>query len=568
MRRTPRILSLTGTTDVLISGMVRDKAGDLYETGGFAKTADFGGTRVTSDDTDAQSSRFFIAKYNSSGALMWLRTKTGVAVPENTTIDGGSALVQDRSGNLYAVANFQSAHFTLSGETLDNANGSGFSSDIALLKFTPDGNLVWVQRLGGTGDDAFNGIAIGADDNLYAAGRSSSAQLTMGTFQLNGTPDGLTDAPLLASFDTSGHVRWASLYPGRLFAGGFGGTGGDDSFLSLALDSIGAIYVSGSLQSDTAQIGDSLIVDTGAGYSAIVAKFRTDGSMQWLRRSNILSALAFAAIAVSGNSDPILAVSFTAPYLAFAGLAIQNPLSNTTSGIAALLSLDGAGTGLWEKLATAKSSAGSLGAFVVPSIFAAAGQAIYLNGLAAGDQRIDYAGSSLPLSTSEVNLFLMKLDASGNYQWVVDGTFEGEGTGTSLVPAPDGSLYWAGLFGSFVYHLSFGTDSLSNLDSIASFVMHLTDQPLSVAPSTITNFHLTAFPNPATTVLTLELGAIPPSGTCVVAVYDALGRELERIETSDASQIQVPCAALRPGSYTYRVLAEGRLATNGNFIVR
>ena len=101
------------------NGLDVDSSGNIYVSGYFGDTVDFGGGNVTT----AGNSDIFVLKLNSSGAFQWVNTygDTGFDVSEDTVIDS--------SGNLYIIGSFQN--------TVDFGGGnitSAGSNDIYVLK--------------------------------------------------------------------------------------------------------------------------------------------------------------------------------------------------------------------------------------------------------------------------------------------------------------------------------------------------------------------------------------------------------------------------------------------------
>ena len=135
-----------------------DAAGNVYVTGRFQGTADFGpGVTLTAP---AGGFGGFAAKYSPSGALQWAR-KMG---------SEGDGILVDGSGNIAVVGTFHGA--TDFGGTILTPAGS---SDIFLGKLDPNGSLLWVQQYGGTdyqGIDADGGHQLVKDSagNLYFTG--------------------------------------------------------------------------------------------------------------------------------------------------------------------------------------------------------------------------------------------------------------------------------------------------------------------------------------------------------------------------------------------------------------
>jgi hypothetical protein len=107
-------------------------AGDfVYATGTFMASADFSGTMVRSRGHDD----IFLAKYSTSGDLLWVRTAGGKSQ------DLVHSLTTDAEGNIYLTGSFQQeAQF---GEhTLRARSGA----DLFFVKYDASGNLLWSQQ--------------------------------------------------------------------------------------------------------------------------------------------------------------------------------------------------------------------------------------------------------------------------------------------------------------------------------------------------------------------------------------------------------------------------------------
>jgi hypothetical protein len=143
------------------NGIAVDAATNVYVTGFFATNAAFGSTNMTAPGMAAD---IFVVKYNSSGTLQWVRQAGG---PNQ---DAGQAVAVDSNGHILVTGQFRvSASF---GTT--NITGNG--ADIFVARYDPAGNVTWVRRAGGNdpiyGDQ---GWAVQADaaGNAYVSGHFS-----------------------------------------------------------------------------------------------------------------------------------------------------------------------------------------------------------------------------------------------------------------------------------------------------------------------------------------------------------------------------------------------------------
>ena len=115
-------------------GIATDAVGNVYATGRFRGTADFGGTMLTSSGDDD----VFVVKYDAVGMVIWAEKGGG------TIGDQGRGIATDATGNVYATGYFRgTADF--GGTQLTSSGGD----DVFMLQYNPytGGNTVPVTNL-------------------------------------------------------------------------------------------------------------------------------------------------------------------------------------------------------------------------------------------------------------------------------------------------------------------------------------------------------------------------------------------------------------------------------------
>jgi uncharacterized delta-60 repeat protein len=168
-------------------------------------TDDFGNIYSCGMSTDGISSYAILAKYNSSGQRLWLKTFREV----DNGKDNFYSLAFDSDGNIYAAGN--------SWDSLTNNN-------FLIVKYDADGNLLWKNTYNGSqnNNDILTKILVDNSGNIYAAGSI-----------MNGFG---TDVTLL-KYSNSGSLIWSRIYNG--------GNNLDDGADDIALDIMGNIYLCG-----------------------------------------------------------------------------------------------------------------------------------------------------------------------------------------------------------------------------------------------------------------------------------------------------------------------------------
>ncbi|MDP6902744.1 MAG: SBBP repeat-containing protein, partial [Acidimicrobiales bacterium] len=132
-----------------------DGSGNVYTTGYFQNTVDFGAGNVTS----AGSFDVFVTKHNAAGAHQWTTTLGG------TTSDVGYGVAVDGSGNVHVSGYFSGTVNFGAGNVTSAGN-----YDVFVTKLNSSGAHQWTTTLGGTGTDVGYGVAVDGSGNVYTAG--------------------------------------------------------------------------------------------------------------------------------------------------------------------------------------------------------------------------------------------------------------------------------------------------------------------------------------------------------------------------------------------------------------
>ena len=205
-----------------------DGTGNVYTTGTFEFTADFDPGAATTNLSSAGGSDVFVSKLDSSGNLIWAKRFGG------SSDDTGRSIAVDSSGNVYTTGYFQGTVDFDPGAATTNLTSAG-SDDIFISQLDLSGNLIWAKRIGGSGVDNGNSIAIDSTGNVYTTGFfSATADFDPGAATFNLTTAGQTDA-FVSKLDPSGNLLWAKRIGGSSI----------DIGDALAVNSTGNIYTAG-----------------------------------------------------------------------------------------------------------------------------------------------------------------------------------------------------------------------------------------------------------------------------------------------------------------------------------
>jgi hypothetical protein len=218
-------------------GVAADVSGNVFLTGNFQSTSvTFGSTTLVLTG----GNNFFIAKYDSAGAIMWARTTGG------NSYDYGNAVTTDNGGNVFVTGGFANNAIVFGTDTLTNSG----QDDIFITKFDGSGNVLWARSAGGTNDE--NGTDIDADaaGNVYVTGQFFSSSISFGATVL--TNAGNNDV-IIAKLDGAGNSIWANSAGGTDIESGNG----------ISVFANDDAYVTGVFNSSSVNFGGTSVVNSG-----------------------------------------------------------------------------------------------------------------------------------------------------------------------------------------------------------------------------------------------------------------------------------------------------------------
>jgi hypothetical protein len=237
-------------------GVITDPAGHAYVTGHFQSTdaQANGQTLPNAGDYDV-----FVAKYSSTGELLWIRTAGGKGY------DYGHGIALDSKGDVIvtgAVAG--EAKF---GDTVVNAAST--TRPIFCAKYSSSGDLRWVKTTSGKFSGSGHGVGVDAQDAIYLGG-SGGGVGSMGSLPVEIAKG---QAAVVIKLTSSGEAVWAASVSGTPSAG----------FHEIAVDAAGRVWgagmFKGSLNLPTAPVSSSGEKDN----DGFLAHFSADGKLQWSR---------------------------------------------------------------------------------------------------------------------------------------------------------------------------------------------------------------------------------------------------------------------------------------------
>ncbi|MCB0840126.1 MAG: T9SS type A sorting domain-containing protein [Bacteroidetes bacterium] len=235
--------------------VVLDSAGNIYYCGLFTSVMNINGSPVFTNG----SSDIFLAKYDTAGTLLWLKTYGGNGA------DYISHFSYTRDHHLVFAGYFTE---TLQMDTISIPSGGKYDGMIG--KMDLDGNVLWVSSLGGPGDERLFQAYEAPDGSFYSHGDMNDT-FTVGTetFKTAGYIDALT-----TRWDQNGNLLWVRQGGGTM----------TDQPTSGTVDNDGNYYIAGYFGLG-AQFGEIVLnhVDDQEGF---IIKYQPDGTEAWATTIN------------------------------------------------------------------------------------------------------------------------------------------------------------------------------------------------------------------------------------------------------------------------------------------
>lgn len=293
----------------------------------------------------------------------------------STADNWGNTATYDSLGNLYAAGIAFSGGFPVTTGAFDlTYNGSIFEQpDVAIMKFSPTGTLLYATYLGGFYTEVPTSIIVNKDHELYILGTTSSSgasgtpfPTTAGAYQQ--TFRGGTFLEPLGTGRGITYSRGSDLFISKLSANGstllastfLGGTGNDglmletetlsrnysDQFRSeILLDSLGFVYIASHTQSNNivnaSRPGHDLTFN-GGGRDGIVMKLTEDLSdVVWNTYWGGNGLDACYSLQFGTNNDVFIAGGTTSNDLNAAGGIRPNLIGGVDGFIVRLSTVDG-----------------------------------------------------------------------------------------------------------------------------------------------------------------------------------------------------------------------------------
>jgi hypothetical protein len=359
----------------------------------------------------------------------------------------------DDSGGVYTTGNFAfTVDFDPGPGTLELTSNGDY--DIFIHKIDSSGDILWAKTFGGAGRDWAYSITSDLNGNVYTTGSfSGTVDFDPGPGVFNLTSNG-SENIFIHKVDAAGNFLWAKT---------FGGIRGR----SITTDAMGNIYSTGDFMGINVDFDPgpgTFYASSNLGYQCFVHKMDASGNFLWVStfhgNSESIETDALGNVYTTGSYD------FSGDF--DPGPGVFNLTSNGLTDVF-IHKMDASGNFVWAK------------SFGGPSIDR--GYSITLDGLSnvyvTGDFQdvVDFDPSSGTFnltSKGQKDVFIHKMDASGNFLWVKSIEGEGEDRAHSITTDETGNIYATGIFNGIAdFDPGPGTFNLTTASVYGAFILKI-----------------------------------------------------------------------------------------------
>ncbi|OFX17374.1 MAG: hypothetical protein A2033_15180 [Bacteroidetes bacterium GWA2_31_9] len=432
---------------------------NIYTTGSFYGSVNFGSEILTSKG----NSDIFISKFDNSGGLLWTKQIGG------SYYDDAYSIAIDNSGNIYTTGKFYNTVDFDPSDSVYNLTALGVNnSDIFISKLDSSGNFKWAKQIGSTGYDCGNSLIMDDSANVYITGEFiniADFDPGLGTFNLTSALPSASDIFIL-KLDFAGNFIWAKRLGGN----------NTDSGYSIALDDLSNVYTTGVFKS-TADFnpGTETYNLTPVGYFDIfISKLDASGNYIWAKQiggsgwdyAYSITVDAFGSIYTTGNFQT------TADF----DTGVDTFNLTAIGGADCFISkLDSSGNFLWAKqIGETASNQGSDIATDIEGNVYTTGNFYNIVDFDPGEEAFNQT------SFGNSDIFISKLNSSGNFIWAkqMGGSFVD--AGNSIVVDVLGNVYTSGYFNETAdFDTGAGFFNLTSTGSSDIFILKLKQQGIT-----------------------------------------------------------------------------------------
>ncbi len=430
------------------SSVTVDELGNTYITGNIAGEAEFSGANYQGKGVYD----IFIAKYSSTGTLIWIKTAGG-----NKNDLGNS--IKYKNGSLFLTGYFTDTAYFENTTLIGRGETDGF-----VAKYDINGNLNWVQQMGSTNSDFGSALDVDDNSNIFISGKYETS-IYLGNIQL--TTSNIYNESFYASYDVSGNLRWAKTCSGT----------NSNLITGIAYGHNQSIYICGFFRNDFTLEGNTISSSTPS-QDIFIGKLDVNGNLLWLKKAGGPYEDAAHGITADDDGNPSL-VGY------FFGTAYfdNNTVTNIDYNDVFVAHYDVNGNNQWVH--AGKGQQLDIGYGITSD---AAGN-IYATGMF--QRQIDFDGQILTGPDREI--FVVSYNKQGGLRWAHKAGNTGTDCGLGIASHPMSDKI--AVCGYYLINCTFGTIAVQYADANDLFVA-VYDQPFVNGISNFIGNSVLIYPNP------------------------------------------------------------------------
>ncbi|MBX7142153.1 MAG: T9SS type A sorting domain-containing protein [Chitinophagales bacterium] len=504
-----------------------DKFGNVLTTGEFEATVDFDPGTQTHELTSHGEEDIFIQKLDPLGNYLW-------AVSMGTgDYQTGYAIASDNEGSVVTAGYFVgTVDFDPGIETFNLTADYG---GIFIQKLNSSGEFIWaIQMDDPIGTDLIS-IAVDLNDNVYSSGYfTDTVDFDPGINEYKLICSGISNV-FIQKLSPAGNFQWAKSFECDSYATSF----------SLTIDEKGNLYSTGSFSGsmDFDPGPDTFQIICSSEEDMYIQKLDSNGNFLWAKSevaSDISSESWGTAITSDSLNNVYVAGVFAGSVDADPGLGNVQIVSNGSSDVL-ILKLDSAGNFKWVK------SIGSISVDRSYSIKLDALDNVYVTGGFKESADFNPGNDTFQLTSQGwQDIFILKLDSSGDFEWARSMGALGSDVGFALELDAMNNLYATGFFGLEVDFDPSSDSLILNAESFDVFILKWGDVATGISLDNSANY-MTVFPNPTSTTIHLQL----PSTPATITLFNLLSQKMKEEKVSGGDVI-VDVSELPAGLYVVR----------------
>ncbi|HRH37913.1 MAG TPA: hypothetical protein PK760_06180, partial [Flavobacteriales bacterium] len=269
-------------------GMARavavDAEGNVYSVGNANAQVDFdpGPGVVLSPPGSGTNGDVYVVKYDNAGNYVWhyVAGNSDTQIAKNVVVDGaGDVLV--------------TGYFTSSFDWDPGPNTVQIAGyyDSFVLKLSAAGEFLWVQHIGGGGEEQCHGLAVDADNNVYVSGSNSDNAIFGNSDTTFANDDGGAWNGYYAKYSADGNFLWAK------------SISGSGSQIGHSIACAGdRLYLYGACSGATTVNGTHTVTTPAGQISAYLCKTDTAGNVIWLKSQTSTNSVSGEVVRTNGSN--------------------------------------------------------------------------------------------------------------------------------------------------------------------------------------------------------------------------------------------------------------------------